>query len=233
MRTMVVEAPRQRAPYASDPAQGRGRRRAEPPSPTRNDFRRDCDRIIHSAAFRRLAHKTQVFGSTRAITTARAHGYSEVAQIARRQPARRSTRISQRWSPRARSHIRRSAMPVSVRLTPFAMSAALITMRDAADRDRAERHAASMVRTSPGKPRGPGHNGLLTDRAGAPIGRHEHGLPHGIRGQGQSSTVSFSSARRLQRLPMTSPTMLTISTTVCAQSCLRWMISARCRWRPL
>ncbi len=33
----------------------------EPVSPTRNAFRRDCDRIIHSTAFRRLAHKTQVF----------------------------------------------------------------------------------------------------------------------------------------------------------------------------
>ena len=33
----------------------------EPPSATRSAFRRDCDRIIHSTAFRRLAHKTQVF----------------------------------------------------------------------------------------------------------------------------------------------------------------------------
>jgi len=52
---------RARAPYASDPARSRGRLVAEPPSATRSDFRRDCDRIIHSTAFRRLAHKTQVF----------------------------------------------------------------------------------------------------------------------------------------------------------------------------
>jgi dGTPase len=50
-----------RAPFASDPARSRGRRFAEPPSATRSAFRRDCDRIIHSTAFRRLAHKTQVF----------------------------------------------------------------------------------------------------------------------------------------------------------------------------
>jgi dGTPase len=50
-----------RAPYAADSDKSRGRLRQEPPSPTRSDFRRDCDRLIHSTAFRRLAYKTQVF----------------------------------------------------------------------------------------------------------------------------------------------------------------------------
>ena len=50
-----------RAPYACDPAQSRGRLHPEPPSKSRSAFRRDCDRIIHSTAFRRLKHKTQVF----------------------------------------------------------------------------------------------------------------------------------------------------------------------------
>jgi dGTPase len=58
---MVIETGRARAAYAADPALSRGRRWPEPASPTRNAFRRDCDRIIHSSAFRRLAHKTQVF----------------------------------------------------------------------------------------------------------------------------------------------------------------------------
>jgi dGTPase len=50
-----------RAPYACDPERSRGRLFAEPESSTRSAFRRDCDRVIHSTAFRRLKHKTQVF----------------------------------------------------------------------------------------------------------------------------------------------------------------------------
>ncbi len=52
---------RWRAAYACDPAESRGRLVVEPGSPTRNPFQRDRDRIIHSTAFRRLKHKTQVF----------------------------------------------------------------------------------------------------------------------------------------------------------------------------
>ncbi|HEX2725838.1 MAG TPA: dNTP triphosphohydrolase, partial [Beijerinckiaceae bacterium] len=52
---------RWRAPYACDPAASRGRIQPEAVSPTRSEFQRDRDRIIHSTAFRRLKHKTQVF----------------------------------------------------------------------------------------------------------------------------------------------------------------------------
>jgi dGTPase len=58
---MTVEAAWTRSFFAADPAASRGRLHAEPVSPRRSAFRRDCDRIIHSSAFRRLAHKTQVF----------------------------------------------------------------------------------------------------------------------------------------------------------------------------
>ncbi|WP_431322113.1 deoxyguanosinetriphosphate triphosphohydrolase [Rhizobium sp. YTU87027] len=50
-----------RAAYAADPWSTRGRLYPEDLSPTRSDFQRDRDRIVHTTAFRRLKHKTQVF----------------------------------------------------------------------------------------------------------------------------------------------------------------------------
>ena len=54
----MTQAP---APYACQPAESLGRLHAEELSTFRSPWQRDRDRIIHSSAFRRLKHKTQVF----------------------------------------------------------------------------------------------------------------------------------------------------------------------------
>ncbi|MBM3622503.1 MAG: deoxyguanosinetriphosphate triphosphohydrolase [Alphaproteobacteria bacterium] len=70
--------------WATQPGKTRGRLHREPETATRSPFQRDRDRIIHSTAFRRLKHKTQVFVNHEGdhYRTRLTHSL-EVAQIAR------------------------------------------------------------------------------------------------------------------------------------------------------
>jgi dGTPase len=84
VRQRLVEAEARLSPHAARTATSRGRERPEESSPVRTEYQRDRDRILHTKAFRRLKHKTQVF-----IAPALDHFVTrlthtlEVAQVAR------------------------------------------------------------------------------------------------------------------------------------------------------
>src|ERR1700751_6102721 len=178
------------APYACDPDLSRGRLYPEPPSKSRSPFRRDCDRIIHATAFRRLKHKTQVFVFTEGdhYRTRLTHTL-EVTQIAR--ALARLLRLDEDLAEAL-------ALAHDLGHPPFG-HAGERALDDCLGAFGGVDHNAQTLRVVTALERRyptfdglnltwetleglVKHNGPLTDRQGHPLGRyHAHGLPETIR----------------------------------------------------
>ena len=203
---MVVEASRARGSYACDPGQSRGRLCPEPPSPTRNAFRRDCDRIIHSTAFRRLAHKTQVFLFHEGdhFRTRLTHTL-EVSQIARAlaralgldEDLAEALALAHDLGHPPFGHAGERALDRCLAdFGGFDHNAQALRMVTALERHYAAFDGLNLTwETLEGLVK---HNGPLTDRDGHAIGRYrERGVPHAIRLYGNAQDLelwSFASA---------------------------------------
>jgi dGTPase len=177
------------APYACDPQASRGRLYPEPPSTSRSAFRRDCDRVIHATAFRRLKHKTQVFVFDEGdhYRTRLTHTL-EVAQIAR--ALARRLRLDEDLAEAL-------ALAHDLGHPPFghagerALDSCLSTFGGFDHNAQTLRVVTTLERHYPafdglnltwetleGLVK---HNGPLTDRAGAPLAHYRrHGVPASI-----------------------------------------------------
>jgi dGTPase len=174
------------APYACDPARSRGRLHAEPESRSRSAFRRDCDRIIHSTAFRRLKHKTQVFVFDEGdhYRTRLTHTL-EVAQVAR--AIARRLRVDEDLAEALAlahdlghppfGHAGERALNVCLAaFGGFDHNAQTLRIVTALERRYPDFDGLNLTwETLEGLVK---HNGPLTDRTGAPLPRYrKHGVP--------------------------------------------------------
>jgi len=176
--------------YASDPAATRGRLHRDPASPTRTDYQRDRDRIVHSTAFRRLAGKTQVFLVDEGdhFRTRLTHTI-EVAQIAR--ALARALRLDEDLAEAL-------ALAHDLGHTPFGHAGERGLARAMARNGGFDHNAQSLRVVTRLERRYPNydglnltwetleglvkHNGPVTDDAGKPVGRYaEKGIPFAIR----------------------------------------------------
>jgi dGTPase len=177
------------APYATDPGRSRGRLYAEPPSPSRSDFRRDCDRIIHSAAFRRLAYKTQVFVFHEGdhFRTRLTHTL-EVTQVARSiaralglvEDLAEASALGHDLGHPPFGHAGERALDQCLGLFGgFDHNAQTLRVVTSLERRYADFDGLNLTwETLEGLVK---HNGPLTDRGGLPVERYrEGGLPRGI-----------------------------------------------------
>ncbi len=195
------------ASYAAHPEASRGRLYEEAPCPTRTVYQRDRDRIVHSTAFRRLIHKTQVFIYHEGdhYRTRLTHSL-EVAQIAR--TLARTLRLNE-------DLVETLALAHDTGHTPFghagedalhaamkpvggfdhnAQSLRIVTLLE-------HRYAAFQGlnltwETLEGLVK---HNGPLTLPSGEPVGRYAaEGLPHAIRAYAQIQDLGLDTFPSLE-----------------------------------
>jgi dGTPase len=197
---MAVEALIARAAYASDPANSRGRLYPEAVSRTRNAFRRDCDRVIHSTAFRRLAHKTQVFVFHEGdhFRTRLTHTL-EVTQIARSlaralgldEDLAEALALAHDLGHPPFGHAGERALDRCLAdFEGFDHNAQTLRVVTALEHRYAEFDGLNLTwETLEGVVK---HNGPLTDRHGEPVERYRRrGLPHAIRAHARTQDLEL------------------------------------------
>jgi dGTPase len=178
-----------RSVYGCDPDRSRGRLFDEPPSRTRSPFRRDCDRVIHSTAFRRLKHKTQVFVFHEGdhYRTRLTHTL-EVAQIARAlarqlgldEDLTEALALAHDLGHPPFGHAGERALDACLRAHGgFDHNAQTLRVVTSLEHRYPDFDGLNLTwETLEGIVK---HNGPLTTRNGAPVGRYrEHGVPIGI-----------------------------------------------------